>query len=59
MLDAPSSGRIRRHLRTVAVLLEDALILIVVVWLFAAIVFVLGAPVALLAELVSRLITLF
>ena len=56
---ALSAGGIRRHFRTLAVLLEDALILLLVVWLFSVIVLVLGAPVALLAELVSRLIKLF
>ena len=54
----PSEGTIRRHLRTLAVLVGDALILLVVVWLFAAMVLVIGTPIALLARLVTELIKL-
>jgi len=54
----PARGGIRRRLRTLPGLLEDALFLLLVVWLFAVIVLVLGAPVALLVRLVSEMIKL-
>ena len=54
----PAGGGIRRRLRTLPGLLEDALFLLLVVWLFAVIVLVLGAPVALLVRLASAMIKL-
>ena len=53
-----AGGGIRRRLRTLPGLLEDALFLLLVVWLFAVIVLVLGAPVALLVRLASAMIKL-
>ena len=58
MLTRPDAGGIRRRLRKLPGLLQDALFLILIVWLFAVIVLVLGAPVALLVRLVSEVIKL-
>jgi hypothetical protein len=55
----PQRGATKRSLHTIAALLDDAVTLVLLIWLFPLVILVVGAPVALLVraliEIVKRL----